>query len=231
MRWSLIYHNERDDVSNHQPYACLLNRLFRRRSKKISKLRVTGLCAGNSPVTGQFPIQMASNAEMCPFDDVTMWWCCSRWRTNTCEPWCGQCRSWFPTWMLILRSWLISRNTAYSPLVSLTLFRCVIHNNTRASKRYVMDKLSTSLAFCRVTKQSCCLLHVFQMSQSSYWFCVMQQNHCLFQVKYKSHRSIDMVLFYINTWWHMSVEPKVLISMYNAVDERYGYLVNPMKIK
>ena len=42
---------------------CLLNRLFRCRSKKTSKLRVTGLCAGNSPGTGEFPAQMASNAE------------------------------------------------------------------------------------------------------------------------------------------------------------------------
>ena len=31
--------------------------------KKTSKLCVTGLCAGNSPVTGEFPAQMASNAE------------------------------------------------------------------------------------------------------------------------------------------------------------------------
>ena len=37
-------HNERDGVSNHQPHDCLLNRLFRYRSKKASKLRVTGLC-------------------------------------------------------------------------------------------------------------------------------------------------------------------------------------------
>ena len=42
-------HNERDGVLNHQPHDCLLNRLFRRRSKKTSKLRVTGLWAGNSP--------------------------------------------------------------------------------------------------------------------------------------------------------------------------------------
>ena len=35
-------------VSNHQPCNFLLKRLFRRRSKKTSKLRVTGLCAGNS---------------------------------------------------------------------------------------------------------------------------------------------------------------------------------------
>ena len=46
-------HNGHDGVSNNQPYDCLLNRLFRRRSKTISKLRVTGLCTGNSPVTGE----------------------------------------------------------------------------------------------------------------------------------------------------------------------------------
>ena len=56
-------HNGRDGVSNLQPHGCLLNRLFRRRSKKTSKLRVTGLCAGNSPGTGEFPAQMASYAE------------------------------------------------------------------------------------------------------------------------------------------------------------------------
>ena len=62
-------YNGHDSVSNHQPHDCLLNRLFRRRSKKISKLRVIGLCAGNSPETGEFPAQMASNAE-----NVSIWW-------------------------------------------------------------------------------------------------------------------------------------------------------------
>ena len=42
-------HNEHDDASNHQRLHCLLNCWFRRRSKKTSKLSVTGLCAGNSP--------------------------------------------------------------------------------------------------------------------------------------------------------------------------------------
>ena len=56
-------------ISNHQPYDCLLNRLSRRRSKKTSKLRVTGLCAGNSSVTGEFLAQMTSNAE-----NVSIWW-------------------------------------------------------------------------------------------------------------------------------------------------------------
>ena len=65
-------HNEHDGVSNHQPHDCLLNRLFRPRSKKTSTLRVTGLCAGNSPVTGEFPAQEACNAEISPFDDVIM---------------------------------------------------------------------------------------------------------------------------------------------------------------
>ena len=44
-------HNEPDDVSIHQHYDCSLNRLSRHRSKETSKLRVTGLCAGNSPRT------------------------------------------------------------------------------------------------------------------------------------------------------------------------------------
>ena len=56
-------HNERDGVPNHQPHDWLLKRLFTRRSKKTSKLRVTGLCEGNSPVTCEFPAQRASNAE------------------------------------------------------------------------------------------------------------------------------------------------------------------------
>ena len=62
-------HNERDGISNHQPHDCLFNVLFRCRSKKTSKLRVTGHCAGNSPVTGEFPAQKASNAE-----NVSIWW-------------------------------------------------------------------------------------------------------------------------------------------------------------
>ena len=65
-------HNGRDGVSNQQPHDCLLNRLFRRRSKKTSKLRVTGLCAGNSPGTGEIPAQMASYAENVSIDDVIM---------------------------------------------------------------------------------------------------------------------------------------------------------------
>ena len=40
--------------------------------RNTSKLRVNGLCAGNSPGTGEFPAQMSSNAEMFPFDDVIM---------------------------------------------------------------------------------------------------------------------------------------------------------------
>ena len=65
-------HNEHDGVSNHQPHDCLLNRLFKAKIKETSKLRVTGLCAGNSPVTGKFPAQMASNAENVSIDDVIM---------------------------------------------------------------------------------------------------------------------------------------------------------------
>ena len=62
-------HNDHDGVSNHQPDHCLLNCLFGRRSKKTSKLRVTGLCVENSPGTSEFPAQMASNT-----GNVSIWW-------------------------------------------------------------------------------------------------------------------------------------------------------------
>ena len=71
------HHNGRDSVSNHQPHDCFLNHLFRCTSKKTSKLRVTGLCAGNSPRTGELPTQMASNAE-----NVPIWW-----RHHACIIW------------------------------------------------------------------------------------------------------------------------------------------------
>ena len=64
-------HNDHDGVSNHQPHGCLLKHLFRRRSKKTSKLRVTGLCVWgihrNSPHKG--PV----TRKMFPFDDVIMY--------------------------------------------------------------------------------------------------------------------------------------------------------------
>ena len=73
-------HNERDGISNHQPRDCLLNHLFRCRSKKTwklhdlktSKLPVTGLCEGNSPVTVEFPNKGPVTRKMFPFDDVIM---------------------------------------------------------------------------------------------------------------------------------------------------------------
>ena len=63
LRW------RRDGDSNHQPHDCSLNHLFRCRSKQTSKLGVTDLWEGNSPVTGEFPEQRASNAET-----VFIWW-------------------------------------------------------------------------------------------------------------------------------------------------------------
>ena len=61
---SLLWrHNACNGVSDHQSHNYLLNRLFRRRSRKTSKLRVTGLCEGNLPMSGEFPAQRASNAE------------------------------------------------------------------------------------------------------------------------------------------------------------------------
>ena len=57
-------------------YIWLLNRLFRHRSKKTSKLRVTGLCAGISPGSVNSPHKGPVTRKMFPFNDVIMVsWC------------------------------------------------------------------------------------------------------------------------------------------------------------
>ena len=59
-------HNGCDGVSSHRCLDRVINRLFRRRAKKTSKLRVTGLSEEDSPVTSEFPAKRASNAENIP---------------------------------------------------------------------------------------------------------------------------------------------------------------------
>ena len=48
---------------------CNGQRVINTHNSPTSTLRVTGICAVNSPVTGEFHEQMASNAE-----NVSIWW-------------------------------------------------------------------------------------------------------------------------------------------------------------
>ena len=93
-------HNGRDSVSNHQPHDCLLNRLFRRRSKKTSKLRVTGFC--------EFPAQMASNAEK-----ISIWWHHHVMPLNEFH------RSWYDIYYLIVLDFLYSGGKTYSSFLNI----------------------------------------------------------------------------------------------------------------
>ena len=69
-------------VSNHDRFDCLLMRLFRRRSKKTSKLRVSGLFEGNSPVNS--PHKKPVTRKLFLLDDVIMviyflWYRMGKW--------------------------------------------------------------------------------------------------------------------------------------------------------
>ena len=85
-------HNGPDSVSNHQPDDCLFNRLFRRRSKNTSKLRVTGLCAGISPGTGYT-------------ETVSIWW------RHHVE---GTSRLWHGNQLCTLRSFVTYRQNLFN---------------------------------------------------------------------------------------------------------------------
>ena len=80
-------HNEHDGASNHRRLYCLLNRLFRCRSKETSKLRVIGLCVGTSPVNSPHKGPIAR--KMFPFDGVIL--------LSSGSPPSSRCRShWLP---------------------------------------------------------------------------------------------------------------------------------------
>ena len=68
LEWRL---NERTGISNHRRLDCLLNRLFRRISKKATKLCVTGRCDHRWPVDS--PHKGSVTRKMFPFDDIIMW--------------------------------------------------------------------------------------------------------------------------------------------------------------
>ena len=90
----LWHHSERDGVSNNRRLDSLFNLLSSRRSKKTSKLRVTGLCEGNSSVTGEFSSQRASNAE-----NVSIWW---RQHVFIYQCYSGLCHSVAGLWYLLM---------------------------------------------------------------------------------------------------------------------------------
>ena len=61
--------NERAGVSITSLTIVYSTVYWKHRSKKILKLCATGLCEGNSSVTGEFPAQRASDTE-----NVSIWW-------------------------------------------------------------------------------------------------------------------------------------------------------------
>ena len=63
------HHNERHGVSNHRRLNCLFNCWSRRRSKKTSKLRVTGLGGG---IMWWIPCTRPVTRKTFPFGDVIM---------------------------------------------------------------------------------------------------------------------------------------------------------------
>ena len=116
-------HNGSYGVSNHQPHDCLLSCLFRQISKKTSKLRVTGLCKGKSPVTGDFPAKTTSNAE-----NVSIWW-----RHHGCRL----------AAILVLgkMSSLRSFHRSKSPTILLFVQKLVQFNNWKISKHCITGPL------------------------------------------------------------------------------------------
>ena len=121
------------------------NRLFTRRfvQVEIKENRVTGLYDGNSPATGEFPAQRASNAAMFPFDDVIM--NAKRTFDDMSFPSNYVFNNEVEAWKLFPRDWSFVRGTCHrwNPL-------------TKASNAGVGASFNISLN-TRLNKQSSCM--------------------------------------------------------------------------
>ena len=139
-------HNGRAGVWNHQPHDCLLIRLFGGRSKKTSKLRVTGLCAGNFPMNS--PHKGPETRK------------CFHFMTSSCVEWVSKSYVWYcyyyitqgpmsaarfsSSWLCIfvLQRWLQLRHFARKPSSG----RSVIYDSSR---RWRIQAEMKILPFCR----------------------------------------------------------------------------------
>ena len=130
-------HNDHDGVSSHQPHGCLLKRLFRRKSKKTPKLRVTDLCVGNSPGSVNSPHKGPVTRKMFRFDDVIMTsqrFTCKCYFTNTAS-------------MSVKQPWRIWENKSLVPI------KHYIGSTTHIKTKYVYP-LSTMLVIPYTTNQN-----------------------------------------------------------------------------
>ena len=157
-------HNGHDVVSNHQPNDCLLIRSFRRRSRKMPKLRVTGLCVGNSPETGEFPTQMASNAE-----NVSIWW---RHHRQTVS------QHWF-TYRHQAFTWTNVDQDVWNMALLGHRYRWIVAISSHNSADLKYDRFSFLLGYCRLKPSpGMCLLFtccVVSISVNTLW---LNKNGC-----------------------------------------------------
>ena len=157
LRWR---HNDHAGVSNHQPHGCLLNRLFRRKSKKTSKLRVTGLLCGKftgdrwiSRTNGQlrgkcFHLMTSSCATLLPvlWEDT----CLSQYSLHITEDGCfvTQCflSSWDDVYIYHVAHYSNGIMDAMtSQITGLTIVYSTVYSGTDQRKH----QSSASLAFVR----------------------------------------------------------------------------------
>ena len=99
LRWR---HNDHSGVSNHQPHGCLLNRLFRCKSKKHQSSASLAFVREIHRGPVNFPHKWPVTRKMFPFDNVIMQdgECCARNRHQgkgqaiKCHRYCGMWLLW-----------------------------------------------------------------------------------------------------------------------------------------
>ena len=122
--------------------------------KENIKLRVTGLGAGNSPVTGEFPVQKASNAE-----NVSIWWRHHGWRPAAATMISIPRRSWERNQVVRMKAVYVGKNVPdklklfvykYRGMIIIWLSAALIFYNLRGYKVWSADGGTAAVGWATV---------------------------------------------------------------------------------
>ena len=177
--------------------------LFRCRSRKTSKLSVTGLCEGDSPVTSEFPAQKGSVArKRLPFDDVIVeliWWLCR----GTAAP--DRCTVFLAEYTYTTSAWIwhvprlkrVLSNTFSSGILSQVIRKCArYHYQLLLDKKLVFAMWTASWIYLSDLQNSAhdvlrvCNLHRICNFNIS-WFSGMRKIYRI-SMPWKSRRKVNM---------------------------------------
>ena len=123
-------------------------------TRNTSNFHVTGLCAGNSPLTYEFPAKRPVTRKMFPFDDVIMWLHRSGSTSTPVMAWCRAIPSLTAPSHYLNQCWLIAKCVLWHSSEK-RFTRCAHEMNRNMCSGAILSKLLLGPTGLRSNKFIC----------------------------------------------------------------------------